>query len=181
MKLLTKSFILLSISLFLCSCSISSLKRKQVADFKATAPSILNVKIEFESNLSESDEIHWREILVENMNKGLIERGVNEVVACESDQCKCSVQVKYFDDQETFSSWKVYVSGLSLGIIPMRFNAKYDVLIKSSEQEHRYSNEITSWSHILFVPIFFLTPSKEMKTREIGNELSQEILRICKG
>lgn len=166
----------------MCSCSLSTLRRevKTVDTRRKIEVAQIKIKTYQESNLSSEDQDYWANILMGEIKKQLTEKTHVNVSECtEGESCNCKLDIKLYDDQETFKSWKVYVSGLSLGLIPIRFLTKYEVSISAGSKKETYKNEIHSWSHLFFVPVFFLIPNKRMKTKEIGADLTELIKNVC--
>lgn len=156
--------------IFLYSCSSSHLKGNGDPDANGLNKNF-DAIIHFKSNLSKEDSDYWKEIFLGELNK------TNSCT--QRDKCVCNVEVVLEDDQETFKSWKVFVSGLSFGLIPINFKTTYKATITGQKKVSEYKNEISTWTHLLFAPVFFLTPSKQMQTRVLAKQLRSVLGATC--
>lgn len=165
---MSKLFLLLWI---FSSCSVSTVKSSKLSEVPLKEKTNYSVGVIFTSNLGKPENLYWKNIFLSS---------IAEYNVCnEGEECLCQLNVKYHDDRETFDSWKVYVSGLSLGLIPIRYNADYEVNIVHHGKREEYRNSVHTWVHVLFTPFFFLTPSKEMKTKEMASDVVTLLVNNC--
>lgn len=167
---------LMLVLFFLISCTTSSLKEKhnKHSDSKNHEHHIVELEYDIETNMSKSDETYWIDLIKNNLESK------KNIKSCQkSNECNCILKIHLVDDQEEWSSWKVLVSGLSLGLIPIKFNARYEVSVKSKSNATSYSNTVETWAHIALLPIFFLTSSKQMETRALADEIEDIIILTC--
>lgn len=170
-----KNAIQLFMILMLCSCTMSHLRNRTESKHRANGSHRIVLKYIIDSNLTKDGEKVLSSLIVDELMES------NNLIICNNDEeCSCLLRLKIKDDQEVWSSWKVWVSGLSLGLVPVRFNANYEAFVKYGNKEVRYSNAIDTWAHLFLIPVFFVTPSKEMETKKLVSELVNVIDNVCR-
>lgn len=162
----------------LSSCSVSSIKKNEINGSVVSRPisnpqSIpLRIKINIHSNLNEDREKVWISLLKENS-------AIDYLQACEETECDCQLNIDINDDEETFNSWKIYLSGFSLGFIPVKFSSKLKFEIKKGAKIDSFNSEITTWRQILLFPLAIITPGKITILKKIFHESSLKVKNFC--
>ena len=86
---------------------------------------------------------------------------------------------------EKFLGWKIWVSALSLTLIPIKFNYDLmaDITIERGNQNkietYSFSDGMYSWHHILLLPLFFTTSKmtviEQLRIRMVNNIINKVI------
>jgi len=170
--------------LLICSCSSSSLRGKNFKD-DSLKQEEKEVSLNFygANSISQDNVDYWKEQFVKGFIYGpeIVVNNKNSLKLVENNQeNKCKVKVIFSDDSNSLRSAKTWISGLSLFVIPMKFNTKFEVHIQMKEREKDLIYEVDTWKSLFLIPFFPLTTSKESIVRKIGNDVSNQTRKICK-
>lgn len=168
------------------SCSMYVYENKNVTEFAdecVIRDAVLSINLT--RNGQNSDRILVQQLQNELKNRikeSLSEKGVNTLFLESGVAANAiDVNVNYTSDK-TLTNIKSIVSGLSLGIIPMRFNSTIDYMIKVNEQNYKKEYNFHQWNHILILPIAPFVKGEADVENDIFKDIANDIASLyCAG
>lgn len=141
------------------------------------------VNVEFKSATSDIDTERQRSWFIKGLQYGdtYPHIGVPIVndIKVDNNTKDCQVTITYNDDENRIDSWKPWVTGLSLGLIPVKYNYTYQIEVKSKSKNSKKNYNANSWQTIFLAPLFFLNVSQEEISSKIGLLSISEIVEVC--
>lgn len=165
--------------MLMCSCSTSYLKHNSKIEYSNLEHGDIRYNLKFESNLTGNKKKYWNVFFETHLKDSLRSHGANSFESCKASYCDCNIEITQYDDQDTWKSWKVYLSGITFGVVPVGYTSIYKIKINSDKRETIYNNEVVTWTHIALLPLFFMFPSREMITKELILDFGKEVFAIC--
>lgn len=80
----------------------------------------------------------------------------------------------------SFSSWKPYISALSLGLIPIKYLSKYTVsLIDTGVTTRLEEQKLVSWNHLLFLSMIFSKSKMDYEREFLSDFAKTYVTKNC--
>ena len=169
-------FLLIVLLCYLYSCSHYRIDRDSDRDIKSIGQKDFELDILFDDDdlaLNKEQLTKW---IVEGINESV---GADEKLTQVFQGSGCQVSIEIEDDEHSWSSWKPYVSGGTLGIIPVKFNYLYRIKVEGSNGKKEYDLKGESWKSLIFVPFFLATNSYREMNLLVGKETRVLIGEAC--
>lgn len=110
-----------------------------------------------------------------------------KISAPESMDYKIELNVDFITD-ETIVNWKTWLAGLSLSVIPTRFNRGLSTRVKIVGKNKKvlkrleYKDSYSSWYSLFLMPLFLTDTENEVKSKIAQHQIAQvitELEKIC--
>jgi hypothetical protein len=180
-----KKIIFIFSIIFLISCSSTKLRKGTIPKLDSEKLSNSNITVSLSYKVAENSYNknidhykYWFEYGLiygkEYPDKG----GSARLIIDNENKSACQIQVEYFDDSDSFKSWKTWVSGLSLFIVPVKLYTSLNISIEKNKAFKR-NYELETWRSILLLPVAIFVFDREEVISRIGNEVYINALKVC--
>jgi hypothetical protein len=185
--------LILNLKLFLViillsvSCTISSIKSNDKKGRKSAESEkgpITNVNLEFRLVADRwlGNDKYWKEVFENGFLYGdrIVLDSMKSRVSLNNNS-SCLVKVELIDDSDSFGNWRTWVTGLSLFIIPVKYNSsiKIEIINIKTDKKINTAYDIDTWMSLLLAPVALFSSDKEDIVSLMGNLTYLEMRRIC--
>lgn len=162
-----------------CSMYVYDNNVTEFADKCVSRDAVLSINLT--RNGQGSDRILVQQLQNELKNRikeSLSKKGINTLFLESGNAANAiDVNVNYTSDK-TLTNIKSIISGLSLGIIPMRFNSTIDYVLKANGKNYKKEYSFHQWNHLLILPIAPFVKGEADVENEIFKDISNDIASL---